>query len=179
MRKGEIYVRKGASNFICERNDLDDIYKNNGSLDISFHSKKIVVSNVLINTTSKLMGQIRIVIQNNTKKTVVFDDAILFLHCGNVLLEHKIDFFDDQYRFFSKTPVSLSERPVSLHSGDCIQKTAYFLISETAAIKLSKIVDNPIKASLRIHDVLKHTYENTYESTSLKFSDDLLKKWGQ
>ncbi len=178
LRKGEIYIRKGASNFICERTDIDDIYNNKGCLDISFYSEEITISNIRINGSSYLMGQVRIILQNNTPKTIVFDDMRLFIHCGSNLLEHKIDFIDDQKNVFYKTPEYLSRVPTQLSSGDCIQKTAFFPVSEAAAINLRKKDVNFITASIKVFDVLKHSYQNTFVNTQLKFTDDLLKKWG-
>ena len=43
LRQGEIYVRKGASNFIACRADLDEIYANKGTLEVSFYDKKLTV----------------------------------------------------------------------------------------------------------------------------------------
>lgn len=93
LRKGEIYIRKGANNFICGRTDLDDIYNNKGNLDIDFYSEEICISNIRINGSSYLMGQIRFVIQNNTPKTIIIDDMRLFINCKSNLLEYKIDFY--------------------------------------------------------------------------------------
>ena len=131
LRKGEIYIRKGASNFICERNDLDDIYNNKGTLDIDFHTDEITISNIRITNNTHLMGQIRFVLQNNTPKTIVFDNISVYICCASNLIEYKTDIIDDQKNIFNKTPNFLSCVPIQLPSGDCIQKTAFFSISET------------------------------------------------
>ena len=178
LRKGEIYIRKGASNFICERNDLDDIYNNKGTLDIDFHTDEITISNIRITNNTHLMGQIRFVLQNNTPKTIVFDNISVYICCASNLIEYKTDFIDDQKNIFNKTPNFLSCVPIQLPSGDCIQKTAFFSISENAAKNLCKKSTDTIKASIKIYDVLNHMYENAFSSVQLKFTDDLLKKWG-
>ena len=178
LRKGEIYIRKGASNFICERNDLDDIYFNRGSLNIDFYTTEIIISNIRITNKSYLMGQVRFVLQNNTPKTIVFDDVKVNIHCGSNLLEHTTEFIDDQKNIFNKLPDILSHVPIQLSSGDCIQKTAFFSISESAAINLRKKDSNSIKASIKICDVLNHMYQNEFSAVSLNFADDILRKWG-
>lgn len=178
LRKGEIYIRKGASNFICERNDLDDIYNNRGILDISFHKPEITISNIRITNNTQLMGQVRFVLQNNTPKTIVFDDVSVYINCATNLIEYKTDFIDDQKNVFNKTPNFLSCVPVQLPSGDCIQKTAFFSISEIAAKNLIKKGNATINASIKIHDVINHMYQNAFSSVQLNFTDDLLKKWG-
>lgn len=177
LRKGEIYIRKGASNFVCERNDLDDIYNNKGSLEINFYTSEITISNIRITNNVHLMGQVRFVVQNNTPKTVVFDDVNVYIHCASNLIECKTEFIDDQKNVFNKTPNLLSCVPIQLPSGDCIQKTAFFSISETAAKNLSKNTTAALKAFIKIHDVMNHMYQNTFSSVQLNFTDDLLKKW--
>lgn len=178
LRKGEIYIRKGASNFICERADLDDIYNNRGTLDINFHTPEITISNIRITNNTQLTGQVRFVLQNNTPKTIVINSVDVYIHCGSNLTEHKIDFIDDNKIVFNKVPNSISNIPIQLSSGDCIQKTAFFTISESAAINFSKKDATSIKSSIKIHDVLNHVYQNTFSTVQLKFTDDLLKKWG-
>ena len=178
LRKGEIYIRKGASNFICERADLDDIYNNRGTLDINFHTPEITISNIRITNNTQLTGQVRFVLQNNTPKTIVINSADVYIHCGSNLTEHKIDFIDDNKKVFNEAPNSILNVPIQLSSGDCIQKTAFFMISESAAINLIKKNATSIKSSIKIHDVLNHVYQNTFSTVQLKFTDDLLKKWG-
>ena len=178
LRKGEIYIRKGASNFICERTDLDDIYNNRGTLDIIFHTPKITISNIRITNNAQLMGQVRFVLQNNTPKTITFDNVSVYIHCGSNLIEHKVDFIDDHKNVFYKDPNSLSNTPIHLSSGDCIQKTAYFAISESVALNLSKKDTASMKSSIKIYDVLNHIYQNAFSTVQLIFTDDLLKKWG-
>ncbi len=178
LRKGEVYIRKGASNFICERLDLDDIYNNRGTLDISFHTPEIIISNIRIINNTQLTGQVRFVLQNNTPKTIVINCINVYIHCGSNLIEHKIDFIDDNKNVFNKAPDSISNIPIQLSSGDCIQKTAFFIISESAALNLCKKDTTSIKSSIKIYDVLNHVYQNAFSTVQLNFTDCLLKKWG-
>ncbi len=178
LRKGEVYIRKGASNFICERNDLDDIYNNRGTLDINFHTPEITISNIRIINNTQLTGQVRFVLQNNTPKTIVINSINVYIHCGSNLIEHKIDFIDDNKNVFNKAPDSISNIPIQISSGGCIQKTAFFIISESAALNLCKKDTTSIKSSMKIYDVLNHVYQNAFSTVQLSFTDDLLKKWG-
>lgn len=178
LRKGEIYIRKGASNFICERTDLDNIYNNRGTLDINFHTPEIAISNIRIKNNTQLTGQVRFVLQNNTPKTIVINSVSVYIHCGSNFIEHKIDFIDDNRNVFNKAPNLISNVPIQLSSGDCIQKTAFFMLSESAALNLSKKNAASIKSSIKIYDVLNHVYQNAFSTVQLYFADDLLKKWG-
>lgn len=179
LRKGEIYTRKGATNFIAERSDLDCIYHNKGTLDINLYTKELSFSNIRINGNSYLTGQVRCIIQNNTPKTIVIDSIHIFVHCGSNLIEHTIDFIDDQKSVFIKMPESLSQIPMQISSGDSLQKTVYFEISEIAAINLNKKANelSDVSVSIEIGDVLKQTYQNDAETIRLNVAEDLLKKW--
>lgn len=179
LRKGEIYTRKGATNFIAERSDLDCIYHNKGTLDITLYTKELSFSNIRINGNSYLTGQVRCIIQNNTPKTIVIDSIHIFVHCGSNLIEHTVDFIDDQKSVFIKMPESLSQIPMQISSGDSLQKTVYFEISEIAAINLNKKANelSDVSVSIEIGDVLKRTYQNDAETIRLNVAEDLLKKW--
>lgn len=179
LRKGEIYTRKGATNFIAERSDLDCIYHNKGTLDINLYTKELSFSNIRINGNSYLTGQVRCIIQNNTSKTIVIDSIHIFVHCGSNLIEHTVDFIDDQKSVFIKMPESLSQIPMQISSGDSLQKTVYFEISEIAAINLNKKANelSDVSVSIEIGDVLKRTYQNDAETIRLNVAEDLLKKW--
>ena len=179
LRKGEIYTRKGATNFIAERSDLDCISHNKGTLDINLYTKELSFSNIRINGNSYLTGQVRCIIQNNTPKTIVIDSIHIFVHCGSNLIEHTVDFIDDQKSVFIKMPESLSQIPMQISSGDSLQKTVYFEISEIAAINLNKKANelSDVSVSIEIGDVLKRTYQNDAETIRLNVAEDLLKKW--
>ena len=181
LRKGEIYTRKGATNFIAERSDLDCIYHNKGTLDINLYTKELSFSNIRINGNSYLTGQVRCIIQNNTPKTIVIDSIHIFVHCGSNLIEHTVDFIDDQKSVFIKMPESLSQIPMQISSGDSLQKTVYFEISEIAAINLNKKANelSDVSVSIEIGDVLKRTYQNDAETIRLNVAEDLLKKWSR
>lgn len=179
LRKGEVYIRKGATNFIANRNDLDSIYNNKGSFEINLHTREILISNIHINNVSYLTIQTRCVIQNNSARTIIVDDISLFIDCKSNVLEHNVEFVDDQKNVFTHKPETLSQIPMRLDSGDCLQKTIYCEISETAAMNLCKKAFNKqeISASLKARDVLKKEYQSKKEATRLNIADDLLKKW--
>ena len=70
LREGEIYVRKNANNFIATRRDLDHIYKNNGSFQITVFEPTADIGFVQIRNDRKLFVQIRTVLANNTNHSI-------------------------------------------------------------------------------------------------------------
>lgn len=109
----------------------------------------------------------------------MIDSIHIFVHCGSNLIEHTVDFIDDQKSVFIKMPESLSQIPMQISSGDSLQKTVYFEISEIAAINLNKKANelSDVSVSIEIGDVLKRTYQNDAETIRLNVAEDLLKKW--
>lgn len=101
----------------------------------------------------------------------------LFINCKSNLLEYKIDFIDDQKYIFNRMPEHLSCVPTQLSSGDCIQKTAFFSMSEAAAKNLCIKINGSVTASMNVFDVQNHSYQNMFVPMQLRFTDDLLKKW--
>ena len=60
LRKGEIYIRKGATNFIASRNDINDIYANKNDISLylldthneTINLKQFLVFSVILNNNS-------------------------------------------------------------------------------------------------------------------------------
>lgn len=70
LRYGEIYVRKGANNFIATRRDLDHIYRNNGAFLISVFDSTVDIGFVQIRNERKLFIQVRTILANNTSHSI-------------------------------------------------------------------------------------------------------------
>ncbi len=180
LRKGEIYIRKGATNFIANRDDIDEIYEHKGELKIKLYSDSLSISTIRINNVVYLMGMVRCVIQNDTEKTIVIDKISSFIRSQNNLVEYPICFVDDQKNIMDKYPPELSMIPLHLSSGTCLQKTLYFKISETAARNLLHKIRPAGEGFvwIKAQDVSRRQYESIVESVKIHFSDELCKKMG-
>ena len=88
-------------------------------------------------------------------------------------------FLDDKKYVFEKAPKMLTECPITLAPGDCIQKTIYFDISKSAAINLYESKTQKASTQIRIIDVLKTTYQSESADIDLKFSNALLSVCGE
>ena len=126
LRQGEIYIRKGASNFIACRADIDEIYANKGTLEVNFYEEKLEVCQLLIGNQRNLIGKVRCVLFNNSSQSIVVDSIRLVTGCNSNIIEYDIDFVDDEKTVFSKKPIMLQNIPLQLEAGSCIQKTLYF-----------------------------------------------------
>lgn len=180
LRQGEIYIRKGASNFIACRADLDEIYANKGTLEVSFYDKKLEVGQLLIGNKRYLIGKVRCVLYNNSSRSIVVDDIKLVTGCPSNSIEYNIDFVDDEKTVFSNQPSLLKDVPLQLETGACIQKTLYFNVSELSVKTLYKkgAPHHLINAQIYVDDVLGEKIKGDSLQISMVCSDDLVKKWG-
>ena len=179
LRKGEIYIRKGATNFIANRADIDEIYAHKGELKIRLYSDQLNISIIRIDNIEYLMGMIRCVLQNDTEKAIVIDKVCVFVHSENSLVEYPISFLDDQKNIMEKYPPIISEVPLHLVPGACLQKTLYFNISNVAVKNLLQNVMLSGEGLIRImaQDISRAQYESTMKTVKICFSDELRKKW--
>ena len=180
LRQGEIYIRKGASNFIACRADLDEIYANKGTLEVDFYDKKFEVGQLLIGSQKHLIGKVKCVLFNNSSQSIVVDGIKLVMNCTSNSIEYSVDFVDDEKTVFSKQPSLLQRVPLQLESGACLQKTLYFVVSELSVRALyEKISPKPfLNAQICVNSVLGEKYNSDILPILMICADDLVKKWG-
>lgn len=139
LRCGEIYIRKNANNFIADRHDLDQIYRNNGTLKTDIFDLKMEVGQVQFRHYAKCFGQIRVVISNNTHHAINIYKITCDLCSFESVIQYECVYCEDKSRKFATDPETISDVPIHLNSGDVIQKSLYFQISkESADILLQK-----------------------------------------
>ena len=180
LRQGEIYIRKGASNFIACRADLDDIYTNKGTLELDFYNKRIDIAQLLIGNQRGLIGKVRGVLFNNSSQSIVIDSIKIVVECASNSIEYDIDFVDDEKTVFSQKPSLLRRVPLQLEAGKCIQKTLYFSVSEFSAKTLYEKTapHHFINAQIYANDVLGKKYKSNTLSIFMTYAEGLNKKWG-
>lgn len=180
LRQGEIYIRKGASNFIACRADLDDIYANKGTLELDFYSKRIEIAQLLIGNQRSLIGKVRGVLFNNSSQSIVIDSIKIVVECASNSIEYDIDFVDDEKTVFSQKPSLLRRVPLRLEAGEGIQKTLYFSVSELSVKTLYEKTDphHFINAQIYASDVLGKKYKSNTLSIVMTCAEELNKKWG-
>lgn len=139
LRCGEIYVRKNANNFIATRRDLDHIYKNNGTFQISVFESTVDIGFVQIRNDRKSFVQIRTVLANNTNHSINICRGTCDISTSRNTTQYECVYCTDRTRKFSNLPSTLSVIPVFLASGMELQKSLYFSIStESSDLLLRK-----------------------------------------
>lgn len=133
LRCGEIYIRKNASNFIADRHDLDQIYKNKGTLKTDIFEPNMEVGQVQFRRYEKCFGQIRVTISNNTNHAINLYKITCDLSSFESVIQYACIYCEDKSRRFNTDPETINDVPIHLNSGDAIQKSLYFQISEESA----------------------------------------------
>lgn len=133
LRCGEIYVRKNANNFIATRRDLDHIYKNNGSFQISIFESIVDIGFVQVRNDQRSFAQVRTVLANNTNHSINICRGTCDISTARNTTQYECAYCEDKSRKFSNIPSTISTVPVFLSSGMELQKSLYFSISEESA----------------------------------------------
>lgn len=133
LRCGEVYIRKNANNFIADRHDLDQIYRNNGVLKVEIFEPKMAIGQVVFRRHTECLGQIRVVISNNTNHAINLYKITGDLCSYESVIQYECVYFEDKSRSFATNPEKINDIPVHLNSGDALQKSLYFQISEESA----------------------------------------------
>lgn len=165
LRAGEIYVRKGTSNFIANRMDLDHIYRSNGQLAIALHSNEIEIGEVAAGKASEIMVQVRLLINNSFGHSVNICDmkCDLITNTGRVELEGV--FFEDMAKRFATVPPFIEDQPLLLDSGVERQKSLFARISKDYAQIVRASVDAGKQYKVRI--TCKDANDKTYTSDEI------------
>lgn len=117
LRYGEIYVRKGANNFIATRRDLDHIYRNNGAFLISVFDSTVDIGFVQIRNERKLFIQVRTILANNTSHSINICGGVCDISTSKNTAQYECIYCEDRTRKFSNVPSIISTVPLSFSSG--------------------------------------------------------------
>lgn len=165
LRIGEIYVRKGTSNFIANRMDLDHIYRSNGCLAITLYSDEIEIGEVTAGKASEVMVQVRLLINNTFGHSVNICDMKCDLITTTGIVELKGLFFEDMSKRFAAVPPFINNQPLLLDSGTERQKSLFAQISKEYAKILKESVDAHKQHKVRI--ICKDANDKIYTSDEI------------
>lgn len=171
LRAGEIYVRKGTSNLIATRLELDQIYRSNGRLSITLYSNEIEIGEVTAGKASEVMVQVRLLINNTFGHSVNICDmkCDLITTTGRVELEGA--FFEDMTKRFTTVPPFIEDQPLLLDSGAERQKSLFARISKDYAQIVRDSVDarKQYKARITCKDANDKIYTSDEIPVTFRF----------
>ncbi len=175
LRVGEIYIRKNASNFIANRRDLDEIYKQNGSVGISFFDTTIEIGPISVRGKKELFGQVRVLLSNGLDHAINICNMKLTLNTPQNSIQYEGNFLSNKTRSFGTSIPSIRDIPIHLDSGAEIQKSLFFSISEQSYYLLLQKFRNGMQffISLGATDVNGFDYQSEKSQSTLSFFGDI------
>ena len=175
LRAGEIYIRKNANNFIANRRDLDEIYKQNGSVGLSFFDTTTEIGPISIRGKKELFGQVRVLLSNELDHAINICNMRLTLNTPQNRIQYEGNFLSDKTRSFVSSIPTIKDMPIHLESGAEIQKSLFFSISEQSYDLLLQKWRNGVQffISLGATDVNGFDYQSEKSQSMLSFFGDI------
>ena len=175
LRAGEIYIRKNANNFIANRRDLDEIYKQNGSVGLSFFDTTTEIGPISIRGKKELFGQVRVLLSNGLDHAINICNMRLTLNTPQNRIQYEGNFLSDKTRSFVSSIPTIKDMPIHLESGAEIQKSLFFSISEQSYDLLLQKWRNGVQffISLSATDVNGFNYQSEKSQSMLSFFGDI------
>ena len=175
MRAGEIYIRKNANNFIANRRDLDEIYKHNGSVGISFFDTTIEIGPISVRGKKVLFGQVRVLLSNSLDHAINIRKLGLTLSTPQNSIQFEGSFLSDKTRSFDTTISTIKDIPIHLDSGAEVQKSLFFSISEQSYELLLQKFHNGVQFFIAMDgtDVNGFNYQSEKSQSTLSFFGDI------
>ena len=175
LRAGEIYIRKNANNFIANRRDLDEIYKQNGSVGLSFFDTTTEIGPISIRGKKELFGQVRVLLSNGLDHAINICNMRLTLNTPQNRIQYEGNFLSDKTRSFVSSIPTIKDMPIHLESGAEIQKSLFFSISEQSYDLLLQKWRNGVQflISLGATDVNGFNYQSEKSQSMLSFFGDI------
>ena len=130
LRKGEIYIRKNANNFIAERDDIDLIYENRKK--ITFEIDNAEMKNVLVKNGSEEMSRYCFIVKfvNSTSSTISFNTGKVKFKYEKNCFETDIVYIDEYAQKYKKELCAIKTQPFVLNKETQILKSIIFTLSD-------------------------------------------------
>ncbi len=154
LRTGEIYIRHGATNFIANRNDLDEIYANRQKIDLVVKDNAIKFINLRHGTKNEQVCCLQILIDNNSDKSFIFHNGNVNWQYNNTSTGRQIKYIEDQTERFAKELLSISEKPLQIQAHTQYQKSLFVIVSDGMIdiIRQKEIEKEKLKILINLKD---------------------------
>lgn len=164
LRKGEIYIRKGASNFICSRDDLDSIYDSRRRMFFYVNGGDINAVSIKNGLNKEIKYALTINFINNTRTDISIKEVEcrinLSANCLCIYPKY-IEEYKEIYRF----PMSsISNSPLLLRHESQTSKIVIMDISSGASKHIQNALMNNIKPLVEVilTDLEGKIYKNNF-----------------
>lgn len=171
LRKGELYVRKNANNFICSREDLDMIYDSRRQVIISISNNEFYKIKIRKGNETRFYYSLLISLVNSTKINIAIISAeltIKFERNSFIITVLYIEEFSKEYK---KELKNIKMNSFYISNETQIRKALIFDISE----KTVEIIENRLSlgekpiVTIMLTDVEGKEYKTNFDLRSINF----------
>ena len=152
LSQGQIYIRRGATNFIANRSDLDILINKRVSRIIKIESQSIETKRIVVDNKPMLMYSSSFIFRNSANSNYLIKSAKINLKTPENIFSIKVAFIgnSDILAFTSKE--FLDNKSFNIDANSTIEKSAFFEITKECKDILMKHQDE-ITGELILADV--------------------------
>lgn len=164
LRKGEIYIRKGASNFICSRDDLDSIYDSRRRMFFYVNGGDINAVSIKNGLNKEIKYALTINFINNTRTDISIKEVECRINLSTNCLCIYPKYIEDYKEIYRFPMSSISNSPLLLRHESQTSKIVIMDISSGASKHIQNALMNNIKPLVEVilTDLEGKIYKNNF-----------------
>ena len=168
LEKGDIYIRKGTCNVRASRADIDEMYANNGKIDIKIHEKYVGIAPIYTLKDEPTYGSINVEIFNDTTRPILIDGGEIHISRGDcqlfcqivsilpndIIKEHPLEIVAQSRKVYTVLFDFLSQDCVALGFNED------GFLDETVTVKLTLVDTDNCEYTTNCTEVVMHAKGN-------------------
>lgn len=151
LRTGEIFIRKGATNFKASRDDLDCIYANRETIQLTVKDNFLQFKNLRHGHKKELVCCIPILMDNNSKKSIIINNGNVNWQYHNTSSGSRVSYIEDVEESYVKELKNINDKPFLIQSHMQYQKSLIVKVSKG----LIEIIEKKMKESEKLKISIK------------------------
>jgi len=152
LSQGQIYIRRGATNFIANRSDLDILINKRVSRIIKIESQSIEPKRIVVDNKPIPMYSSSFIFSNSANLNYLIKNAIIILKNTENIFSIKVSFIADSDILAFASKEFLDNKSFNIGAHSTIEKSVFFEITKECKDILMKHEDE-IEGELRLADV--------------------------
>lgn len=165
LRKGEIFIRKNANNFVCSRSDLEAIYESRKRVTINNPDRIFKRFRIRAGLDSKYIFGVSTNIINDTNINVVISSANIIVNTKTNMFSIEVLYVENHAKEYRNLDINIYKAPLSIARESQLAKVFLFSLSSRALeiIKHSLSLGEKPKIKLMMKDLSENEYSNSFE----------------
>lgn len=154
LREGEIYIRQGATNFIANRNNLDNIYNNRDNIRFTIKDHSVVFKNLSHGKKNETVCCVPILINNDSKKTLIIHRGFMTWSYPSTSTGNKIEYIEDYQEAYTQELKNIMVSPFQIQPQTQYQKLVFAKVSGELieVLKLREKENEKLKIIIKLID---------------------------